>query len=88
MAMAILVAFSFVVLVDSFCCPEEYGQEASAPVECCLQCCPRHHLAPTSSHLSQQLPESVFENFCNPEFSTYSSLFADPIFHPPKSSFL
>lgn len=83
-AMAVLVALSFGVLVEAYFCPEERSQ-AGIPAECCLQCCPRHHLAPPTINLKQPPSEPLYENFLIAEFTPYLVLFPDSVFHPPRA---
>jgi hypothetical protein len=84
-ATLVLVAVSFVVLAEAFCCAEEETQAAGAPVECCLQCCPRHHLAPPAVHPVPVGFKPSFEKFLMAESTLHPVLFVDSIFHPPRA---
>jgi hypothetical protein len=78
-------ALSFGVLVEPYVCPEERGQGTGAPVECCVQCCPRHHLVPPAANLTQTLPETPWNEFLVTEFIPHSALPSHSIFHPPRA---
>lgn len=84
-AAVILLLLSFVILVDAYACPEEKSSEAGPPVECCVQCCPRHHLAPPSVNSEQALSQAFFERCLLMELSPYSILLPDSVFHPPRA---
>lgn len=82
-ALAMFV-LSFVVLVDAFVCNEAAAGEESTPVECCVQCCPRHHLVPRTAILDNAFSESPFEKFPVLKMNPPLFHFVKSIFHPPK----
>lgn len=83
-AALVLFAVSFVVLVDAFVCTEAAAETEGAPVECCAQCCPRHHLVPLTPSLEKTLSESLLENLSLLQTNPPLFLLVKSIFHPPK----
>jgi hypothetical protein len=83
-ATVILMAVSFIVLAETFCCPEETTQTTGDPVECCLQCCPRHNLAPPLSQFAQPTAKSFFEKLVSFQSNLHAILLVDNVFHPPR----
>jgi len=84
-ATLVLFILSFVVLVDAFVCGEAVSGEAEEPVECCLQCCPRHNLVPPASGLEKARSISLLEKFPHFDLRLPVLLLEKSIFHPPKS---
>lgn len=84
-ATALFVALAFAVFAEAYACPDTKGGHDEAPVECCLHCCPRHHLAPPTVLQATSSREPMVKNFLVREFSPHSILLADSIFHPPRA---
>ncbi|MFO1518882.1 MAG: hypothetical protein U1F57_04355 [bacterium] len=84
-ALAVLMVLSFAVFVEAFGCPEEKAQATGAPAECCVQCCPRHNMAPPALHLGQISSAPSFAKSLAVVLPPHSILLPDSVFHPPRA---
>lgn len=87
LAILILLVWSVVVLADVFFCQESQASDQSLdPIDCCVQCCPSHNLAPQVKPLLQKHSPLLRVGSKPPQIlDAYSTLVVKVIFHPPKA---
>lgn len=84
-ATTIVLCLTLTVLLDSYICKEEHASKGKgAPVDCCLQTCPAHNLAPSPKVYTEAPPIPSLNSFFIKESFFHSPLLADSIFHPPR----
>lgn len=83
---ALIFTLALIILLDPYLCEEDHVSNGKgAPIDCCLQTCPAHHLAPTPQLYTEISRTPSFNSFLVTEFLFHSPLFADSIFHPPRA---
>lgn len=84
-AAILLMALSFALFAEAYFCKEGKAHAESSPVECCVQCCPRHHMAPPTIKTEQSFSEPVYEKLIWAEHVPVLVLLIDSVFHPPRA---
>ena len=87
LAIFLLLVWSVVVLADVFFCQDSQASDQTLdPIECCVQCCPSHHLAPQVKPFIQKHSPLLLTSAKVPQFlDALSTLVVKAIFHPPKT---
>lgn len=81
----LLMALSFALFAEAYFCKEGKVHAESSPIECCVQCCPRHHMAPPTVKTEYSFSEPVYEKLSLAEQVPVLVLLIDSVFHPPRA---